>query len=186
MFSFATEFESRMKKRNASASFPSVATLTKKWEKIWNNLNETNSYFQSYIDTILLVHQKIKMEPLINSFEALKKSSQDYYDSLDEIVKSSKTIKPVEVKLPWDSDKFKEEWRVWKEYLLEQHQIELASRTEAKQLAQLYAIADGKEENCYPVLDYAISNLYKMFFRLEQRNNKSKGKTKTIRKDDDF
>lgn len=175
-----------MKKKTSSKDAPTLFHLNKKWEKIWSNLNEVNIYFQSYIDTTLYVQQRIKMEPLIKSFEGLKDHCQQFYDLLDETVQASKRVEVVAIALPWDTDKFKEEWGSWKEYLKEQHQIELSSRAERKQLDTLLKITSGVEENAYPVLDYAQANLYKMFFKLDEKQPKTKAKTKHIRKDEDF
>lgn len=163
-----------------------LGDLIKKWGKVWDNLNECNILFQSYIDTILLVHQKIKMEPLIKSFENLKKSCEKYYDEIDATAAAMRCASPVEVVLPWNTDKFREEWQFWKDYLKEQHGIVISSRTETKQLSMLAKITNNKEDDAYPVLDYAIANLYKMFFKLDEKKIATKTKSKTIRKDDDF
>lgn len=175
-----------MKKKMKSSADPVLFILLKKWEKVWDNLNEVNQYFQSYADTILLVHQKIKMEPLIKSFESLKINSQKFYDQLDDSIKDANTVVPMEIKLPWESEKFSKAWKDWKDYLLEQHQIKLYSRAELKQLSMLSEIAERKEDNAYPVLDYAMANLYKMFFKLDDTKNKTKKNSKHVRKDEDF
>ena len=180
------EFESRMKLKSKQGIDTPLIGVLKKWEKIWGNLNECNVYFQSYIDTILLVHQKIKMEPLINSFEDLKDKSQKFYDYLDETIKASTGTQPVDVKLPWESDKFKTEWQGWKDYLKEQHQIVIGSRAENKQLEILVQITNNQEDAAYPILNYAMANLYKMFFKLEDKQPKTTKKPKTIRKDEDY
>ena len=160
--------------------------LVKNWEKIWKNLNEVNIYFQSYVDTVLLVHQRIKMEPLIKSFEGLKSNCEKYYDALEEFQKSTKAVASIDVTLPWGSDKFKEEWQGWKDYLKEQHQIVLSSRAESKQLETLNTITNGNENEAYTILNYAMSNLYKMFFKLDEKPTKTNNKPKTRKRDEDF
>lgn len=175
-----------MKQTKRTDTDKSIIGVIKKWEKIWENLNQCNVYFQSYIDTTLLVHQRIKMEPLIKSFEALKEKSQKYYDYLDEVQKASKGVQPLDVNLPWDSDKFREEWQGWKDYLREQHQIIIGTRAETKQLQMLVELCQGEEKKAYPLLNYAIANLYKMFFKLDEKPKTTKAKPKTIKKDADF
>lgn len=175
-----------MKKKQTKTPNGQLSPLVKKWEKIWSNLNECNIYFQSYIDNVLLVNQRIKMEPLIKSFNTLKTLMEGYYDLLDETQASSGKVMAVEITLPFDSDKFRNEWEVWKDYLKEQHQIELSSRSEKKQLDVLVRITNNQEENVYPILEYAEANLYKMFFKLDEKQPKTNKKSKTIRRDEDF
>lgn len=175
-----------MAKKESKTADRTLVVLVKKWEKLWDNLNQVNIYFQSYIDTVLLVQQRIKMEPLIKEFEELKKNSEKFYNDLDDAVAQSRTVSHVLITPPWDSQKFLETWKFWKEYLLEQHQINLSTRAEQKQLDFLAQISDNKEENAYPVLDYAMANLYKMFFKLDEKQPKTQKKTKNVRKDEDF
>lgn len=175
-----------MGKKAKRTGDPVLYPLQKRWEKVWDNLNNLNVYFQSYADTTLLVHQKIKMEPLFKCFENLKKECEQFYDNLDEYAASLKSVSEIEITLPWESDKFKQEWTLWKEYLIEQHQITIGSRAEKKQLEMLSKITDGQEDAAYPIIDYAIANLYKMFFKLDEKKPKENKKPKFIKKDDDF
>lgn len=175
-----------MKKKVTKTSDQQLSLLAKKWDKIWSNLNEVNIYFQSYVDTVLLVHQRIKMEPLIKSFEGLKDNCQKFYDTLDECQSSSKVVAAIQVALPWESDKFKEEWQGWKDYLKEQHQIVLSSRAESKQLETLKTITGGNENEAYAILNYAMSNLYKMFFKLDEKPTKKNNKPNSRKRDEDF
>lgn len=175
-----------MKKKTNNDGAPSLYTLTKKWEKIWSNLNEVNIYFQSYIDTVLLVQQRIKMEPLIKSFESMKDNMQQFYDLLDETTQASKRVVKIDITLPWESDKFAAEWQGWKDYLKEQHQIDLSSRAERKQLDTLKHITGDNESAAYSILDYAQANLYKMFFKLEDKRSNGKTKNSKNKKDGDF
>lgn len=175
-----------MKKKVTKTSDQQLSLLAKKWDKIWSNLNEVNIYFQSYVDTVLLVHQRIKMEPLIKSFEGLKDNCQKFYDTLDDVQSSSKVVAAIQVALPWESDKFKEEWQGWKDYLKEQHQIVLSSRAESKQLETLKTITGGNENEAYAILNYAMSNLYKMFFKLDEKPTKKNNKPNSRKRDEDF
>ena len=175
-----------MEKKGSKTTDKTIVLLVKKWEKVWSNLNEVNIFFQSYIDTVLMVQQRIKMEPLITSFETMKKSCEKFYEDLDDAMASCKTTSHVLVTFPWQSDKFVEEWKFWKDYLLEQHQITLSTRAEQKQLDFLAKITENDETKAYPVLDYAMANLYKMFFKLDEKQPKVNKKSKPVRKDEDF
>ena len=175
-----------MSKKSSKTLDPNLSALLKSWEKVWSNLDDVNRYFQSYIDTTLLVHQRIKMEPLIKSFESMKNLCQKHYDVIDEFTAAAHQAKKLEVTLPWEGEKFLCEWDNWKDYLKEQHQIVLSSRSERKQLDLLVKITNNKEEEAYPVLDYAIANMYKMFFKLDEKKSKTNNKPKGVRKDGDF
>lgn len=175
-----------MKKKLKTSSGQTFVSLTKKWETFWNELNATNLQLVSFLDTQLRVNQKIKAKTLIDQWEKLTKAAENYYDELEEVKKTAETVEPIQVKLPWEDDKFKAEWDNWKAYLIEQHGIVIGSRAEQKQLDTLKKLAGDSEAAAFDMLDYSMSNFYKMVFRLENKKEEHNKKSKNRKKDDDF
>lgn len=175
-----------MKKKQKPSSGLTIVSLTKKWETFWEELNATNMQLVSFLDTQLRVNQKIKAKSLIDQWEKLTKAAENYYDALEEIKKTAETVEPIEVKLPWEDDKFKSEWENWKQYLVEQHGIVISSRAEQKQLDTLKKLAGDNEAAAFDMLDYSMSNFYKMVFQLDIKKEQTTKKTKNRKKDDDF
>lgn len=175
-----------MKKKVKEKSSKSLSPVLKGWEDLWSDLNATNIQMVSFLETTLRVNQKIKAEPLVKQWEKLKSKAEKFYDTLEETLKEQNHVEPISIILPWEDDKFKKEWDNWKSYLLEQHGIKISSRTEQKQLESLKKMANGHEESAFEMLDYSISNFYKMFFALDTKKEDKKTKPVNKRKDDDF
>ena len=175
-----------MKKKSKEKSVNSLKTITKEWQGLWAELNATNKLLEVHYNNVLRVNQKIQAEPLMKQWEKLSKSAEHFYDALEEASKELNAVEPIEIKLPWEDDKFKEEWENWKKYLKEQHDIRISSRVEQKQLDTLKKLSNGLEEAAFEMLDYSISNFYKMFFLLDPKREEKKTKSKNTKKDDDF
>lgn len=175
-----------MKKKQKPSSGQTIVSLTKKWETFWEELNATNMQLVSFLDTQLRVNQKIKAKSLIDQWEKLTKAAENYYDALEEVKKTAETVEPIDVKLPWEDDKFKSEWENWKKYLVEQHGIVISSRAEQKQLDTLKKLAGDNEAAAFDMLDYSMSNFYKMVFQLDIKKEQTTKKPKNRKKDDDF
>lgn len=175
-----------MKKKSKEKSVNSLKTITKEWQGLWAELNATNKLLEVHYNNVLRVNQKIQAEPLMKQWEKLSKSAEHFYDALEEASKELNSVEPIEIKLPWEDDKFKEEWDNWKKYLKEQHDIRISSRVEQKQLDTLKKLSNGLEEAAFEMLNYSISNFYKMFFLLDSKREEKKSKSKNTKKDDDF
>lgn len=161
-----------MGKKNLSSNNSSIKGLMKTWEKIWADVNELNPEVVLTLQTLLLVNQKAKCNNLFKLFEKLKADCCKFYDELEAADGEAVSVPPVDVKLPWDTPKFKKEWTNWKEYLLEQHGIKISSRTEEKQLANLYILAEKDENKAYTMIDYSISSFYRTHFKLDAKEKK--------------
>lgn len=186
LINFATKLPIGMKKKSKEKSVNSLKTITKEWQGLWAELNATNKLLEVHYNNVLRVNQKIQAEPLMKQWEKLSKSAENFYDALEEASKELNAVEPIEIKLPWEDDKFKEEWENWKKYLKEQHDIRISSRVEQKQLDTLKKLSNGVEAAAFEMLDYSISNFYKMFFLLDPKREEKKTKSKNTKKDDDF
>lgn len=186
LIKFAPKLPIEMKRKKQEKSVNSLKTITKEWQGLWAELNATNKLLEVHYNNVLRVNQKIQAEPLMKQWEKLSKSAEHFYDALEEASKELNSVEPIEIKLPWEDDKFKEEWENWKKYLKEQHDIRISSRVEQKQLDTLKKLSNGLEAAAFEMLDYSISNFYKMFFMLDPKKEEKKSKTTNRKKDDDF
>lgn len=175
-----------MKKKKQEKSVKSLQSVTKQWQGLWADMNATNKLLEVFYNNVLRVNQKIQAEPLMKQWEKLSVSAERFYDALEEASKELNSVDPIEIKLPWEDDKFKEEWDNWKKYLKEQHDIRISSRVEQKQLDTLKKLSNGLEAAAFEMLDYSISNFYKMFFMLDPKKDEKKSKSINRKKDDDF
>lgn len=164
----------------------SKTDLKKQWEKVWASLEESNNLQGTIFPALLFSHQRIKIQPFNKAFDSLKSNCEKFYDDLELFIEQTDKVDPVEIKLPWTSSKFAKAWQNWKEYLLEQHNINISSRTEEKQLQNLFKISDGKEDNAYPMIDYSIASFYRTLFKLDAKENKTNEEKPANKKEDDY
>lgn len=88
----------------------------------------------------------------------------DTFNDLHEFVTP---IEAIEVKRPeWFTPKVEKMWKLWKEYLAEQHNIFMKSRLEVTSLERLKELCDSDPEEANKILHFAIANNYMRFFKL--------------------
>ena len=95
-----------------------------------------------------------KLEKLVNALIV----------SHNEFSKLVEPIKPIEVKMPFESKKFQEAWTFYKEYLEETHQRFLHSRVESTNLKFLYTISGKNETRAILILEFFIRQQYSTMF----------------------
>ena len=161
-----------------------IRDLRREWEPLWDALEASNAAFNDFLGGGLSVSDGLRVKQFIQKWDALKTQAEAYYDALDRQV--NRQAEPVEVELPWQSDRFKEEWQYWKDYLREQHRTYVKSRAERKMLARLKKISDGDEAKAIEYLDYAESTLYRMFFKVTEREYQKPAQAERRNEDGDF
>lgn len=92
----------------------------------------------------------------------------------DENINENRSIKENEIILPFDSEKFKSAWGIWKEYKKKEHNFKYKSEiTEQAALNKLTKLSGGHENECYKILQYSIENGYKGFFEQKTQTGKN-------------
>jgi hypothetical protein len=83
---------------------------------------------------------------------------------------------------PFDSEKFKSFWNIWKEYKSTEHKFKYKSEiSEQSALKKISTLADGNEDNAIKILEEAMANGYKGFFQLDTKNNNNGKASKSDR-----
>lgn len=144
-----------------------VRNLRQEWEQLWVVLESANTAFNEFLTGGLSVTDGQRIKQFVSKWDKFKDQAELYYDAIDRL--TNQQVEPVDIALPWESDEFKAAWQYWKEYLREQHHVHVRSRAEKKMLARLKKIADGDEQKAIEYLDYAESTLYRMFFKVTEK-----------------
>ena len=85
---------------------------------------------------------------------------------------------PTELTFPWESDKFKQSWEVWRLYRLETHKFKYTTITsEQAAINHLSEISEGYEEIAIELILLAIRNQWKGLWA----NNDIKTKINTLK-----
>ena len=110
-----------------------------------------------------------KAEKFIKEWNTTKKL-------IDEIDNYIMVVEPLENKIPFKSTVLAEMWQRWKDYINEQHGQVMKSRSERSAMEHLLEIAKGDEEKAVKYLRYAMTNRYKNFFAIEEKDTKQPDK----------
>jgi len=97
----------------------------------------------------------------------IKRLAEGYNKLLQTAEQFGKMVEPIEpkiVELPFKTEEFAETWKNYKEYLLEQHQVHIASRTEIFMLNKLRKWANKSQSKAIDILEFLAINRYKSFF----------------------
>lgn len=160
--------------------------IRSKWESLWGSIDKFNQDFAMFSTNVLSVSQQIKAEALEKLWNKLTNQAETYYNTLDEIIAETEQIEKIEVKLPWEGERFADIWKLWTEYLQEQHNIMCGSRTQIIQLKQLRKLSGDNEEKAISIVEWAMTNFYKTFYPINENIKKTNNKKRNTRKDDDF
>lgn len=60
-----------------------------------------------------------------------------------------------------------EKWEFWKEYLQEEHGIQIRSRCEMMQLKNLQQLSNGDPQQAIMILEYAMSKRWRAFYKIQ-------------------
>lgn len=108
-------------------------------------------------------------------------------DGLDELGQSSKKgnppssgAPPLELAYPWTSEQFLCQWRIWKEYKLQEFKFKYKSiHSEQAALKSLAELSQGYEETAIAIINQSIAKSWKGFFGLDKQIKHEQGTTKT-------
>lgn len=163
---FATAYNLRIEHMEKELDL-GIRTLNERWKQLFESLEKANEAFNEFVSGNLSVSDTQRIKTFVRKWDTLKEQCESFYDEIDRRVNAS--MEPVDIELPWKSEEFKAAWQYWKEYLREQHHVYVRSRAEKKMLARLKKIADGDEQKAIEYLDYAESTLYRMFFKVTEK-----------------
>lgn len=151
--------------------------------QFWNSLVDTNDELNAFINGGLPVSAEKRHKSFVQHWDKMKEKAEALCDEIEQ--QSSLSVDQIDIKLPWTSQKFKDEWQMWKDYLIEQHNKRMKSRMEYAALAHLKNIADNKESVAIEYLQFAMAGGYPRFFKVTNKNYESPTVT-GVRGDGDY
>ena len=99
------------------------------------------------------------------------KSKKAYAQHMEDVNEDENEVKK-EIVFPFDSEKFMEYWRLWKQYKKDEHKFTYKSIiSEQSALKKLSNISYVNENNAIEILSEAMANGYKGFFELKNNTN---------------
>ncbi|MEI7676775.1 MAG: hypothetical protein WCJ03_08355 [Bacteroidales bacterium] len=147
--------------------------MKEKWEQFSTEVEKSNSELNDFLsnsglNTLLLK----KAEKFVKQWNNTKKLAL-------EIEKYIMVVDPLEIQFPFKNERLTEMWQRWKDYLSEQHGQLIRTRSEKSAIEHLMELAKGDEEKAVKFLRYAMTNRYKNFFAIEDKDTKQPDKRET-------
>jgi len=140
------------------------------WEKAWKQLDKTESALNDFLangglSSIALT----KSKAFIKEWNGYKKLVTDFDNFLT-------PGEPLIVQSAFKTDAVAEMWTRWKNYLSEQHGQSMGTNSEQSALELLHEYSKGDEEKAVKFLRYAMTNRYRNFFAIEEKDMKQPAK----------
>ena len=128
----------------------------------WNKLCES---LASYGE---LISKTLDFLPSTKQTGKIKKHLAKEWEQITNMVKELDSLidpeNPVEIKYPFESERFKAMWKYYKDYLIESHNMPLPSRVENSRLAMLSRFSGKDEERAMKILEYLCGQNYRLMF----------------------
>ncbi|MDR1222446.1 MAG: hypothetical protein LBL07_06155 [Tannerella sp.] len=125
----------------------------------WNKLCENLANYGELISKTLEFLPPTKQCGRIK--KALAKEWEQITKTVGELDLLVDPINPIEIKYPFESERFKAMWKYYKDFLLESHNMTLCSRVENSRLTQLYRFSGKDEERAMLILELLCANNYR-------------------------
>ena len=144
-----------------------------KWEQFSTEVEKSNSELNDFLSNAGLNTLVLKKaEKFVKQWNSTKKLAL-------EIEKYIMVVDPLEIQFPFKNERLTEMWQRWKDYLSEQHGQLIRTRSEKSAIEHLMELAKGDEEKAVKFLRYAMTNRYKNFFAIEDKDTKQPDKRET-------
>ena len=142
--------------------------LLSKTNQFWQSLERATDELNSFITSGMPSSTEKRHKDFVRQWELLKERATELCTLIDQQL--APDVEPKEIKLPWDSDAFKNAWQEWKDYLAEQHNRRMKSRMEYAALSYLKKLSDGSEATAIEYLQFAMAGGYSKFFKVTEKN----------------
>jgi hypothetical protein len=144
-----------------------------KWEHFSAEVEKSNKELNDFLSNGGLNSLALKKaEKFVKQWNSTKKLAI-------EIEKHIMVVDPLEIQFPFKTERLTEMWQRWKDYLSEQHGQLIRTRSEKSAIEHLMELAKGDEEKAVKFLRYAMTNRYKNFFAIEDKDTKQPDKRET-------
>ena len=147
--------------------------MKQEWDKLCKQISDADAELENFIETGgLSTLQAKKLQKFIKEWNELKKQAETF----DQFVSP---IDPIKVESWCDQDDFRYMWKMWKEYLLEQHGLLIRSRMEQASLDFLQEISEGNVDKAISCIRFAMKGGYRSFFKIDEKTKSTPEKVPT-------
>ena len=128
------------------------------WILLSNSLTSFNKMVEEFAEGVSDVRTKKAFKKLCEQWVKII-NQQNEFDKLVE------PIAAIDIKLPFEGNDFAEMWKTYKEYLLEDYNIQIGSRRQNIILSRLRKYSGNNQQRAIEMLELFIANGYKSMFK---------------------
>lgn len=141
------------------------------WNNICAQIEIADTKLNEFIDTSgLSASQLKKLQKFTLEWNKTKKLAEDF----DQFISP---VDPIKVESPFDQQDFRYIWKMWKEYMSEQHGILIRTRREQMSLDYLSDISTNNVDVAIGYLRFAMAHGYRKFFIVTEQAKSTPEKT---------
>ena len=138
--------------------------MIKNWNDICTQIDTSEEKLQEFIESAgLSALQVKKLQKFTKEWNKTKKLAELF----DQFISP---VDPIKVESPFDQEDFRYIWKMWKEYLSEQHGILVRSRMEQASLDFLSEISENDPDRAISYIRFAMKGHYRSFFKVEEKD----------------
>jgi hypothetical protein len=123
------------------------------------------------LDKAFIIHAAKQRQSNGQSIDSIIKQLNKEQLTINQLTKLKRIVlenEKKEITFPFESEKFKKAWDIWKNYKIKEHNFMYKSEiSEQAALNKLTKLAGGAENMCYEIILQSLENGWKGFFRIE-------------------
>ncbi|MBD8349382.1 hypothetical protein [Dysgonomonas sp. HGC4] len=132
------------------------------WKTLSGSISKFNDLFYQLVEGLTDKRMQKAFKVVADEWNKIV----TYHNEFDKLVEP---IAPIDVKLPFPSTEFSETWKLYKDYLLEDHQKYMGSRRESIMLKRLKSLSEKNEKRAIEMLEYFIATGWKTMYKVTDR-----------------
>ena len=141
------------------------------WTEIWQQFENSEAKLSDFIENAgLSASQVNRFKKFLCEWTKLKKKAEIFEEHIA-------PLEPYKVEHPFSQDDFRHTWKIWKEYLQEQHSKLMKSRWEQMSLNHLAEISENNSDLAISYLRYAMARGAQNFFKVDEKQKMGQPKT---------
>jgi len=138
--------------------------MINRWNQFCTQIQATDAKLNEFIETSGLSSLQLKK---LQKFTSEWNKTKNLADDFDKFISP---VDPIKVESPFDQEDFRYIWKMWKEYLQEQHGILMRTRAEQMSLDYLAEISENNPDLAISYIRFAMKGpFYRGFFKVDEK-----------------
>jgi len=138
--------------------------MIKTWNEFCAQIEASDGKLSEFIESAGLSSLQVKK---LQKFTCEWNKMKRLAEAFDQFVAP---LDPIKVESPFDQEDFRYIWKMWKEYLREQHGILMRTRMEQASLDFLTEISENNPDRAINFIRFAMKSNWKSIYKVEEKD----------------